>query len=79
MVNTEIEGEVEMGPHVDNAETPQNEKYDMSTTRAASRKEGQFFNQICMRKLNWVRNLSTILEFLVRHLSGVGVATQFTN
>ena len=42
VVNTEIESEVEMGSHTNNAKTPQSEKYDMSTTRIASRKEGQF-------------------------------------
>ena len=30
VVNTEIESEIEMGSHVDNAETPQNEKYDIT-------------------------------------------------
>ena len=63
MVNTEIESEVEMGSHVDNAETPQNEKYDMSTTRTTSRKEGQFFNEIC--KLNWVGNLGVGLAMIL--------------
>ena len=40
VINTEIESEVEMGSHMDNAETPQDEKYDMSTTRIASGKGG---------------------------------------
>ena len=63
VVNTEIESEVEMGPHMDNAETPQDEKYDMSTTRIASGKDGQFFNEIC--KLNWVHNLGVSLALIL--------------
>ena len=63
VVNTEIESEVEMGSHIDNAQTPQNEKYDMSTTRTASRKEGQFLKEIC--KLDWVRNMGVGLAMVL--------------
>ena len=68
MVNTEIESEVEMGSHIDNAETPQDEKYDMSTTRIASRKERQIFNEIC--KLNWVHNLGVGLAMIILLAAG---------
>jgi hypothetical protein len=63
VVNIGIESEIEMGSHMDNAETPQDEKYDMSTTRIASGKEGQFFNQIC--RLNWVHNLGVSLALIL--------------
>ena len=63
VINTEIESEIEMGPHMDNAETPQDEKYDMSTTRIASGKEGQFFNQI--------RSINVVDRSSIR--SGIGV------
>ena len=62
VINTEIESEVEMSPHIDNAETPPNEKYDVSTTRTASRQKEQFFNQIC--RLNWVHNLGVTLAMI---------------
>ena len=52
-----------MGPHINNAETPLEEKYDMSTTRAASRKEGRFCKEIC--RLGWVRNLGISLAMIL--------------
>ena len=57
-----------MGSHMDNAETPQDEKYDISTTRTASGKEGQFFNQIC--RLNWVHNLGVSLALTLSLAAG---------
>ena len=66
VINPEIEIESEMSSHIDNAETPLSEQYEMFTTANASVAQNRAIHgnssTTCANMLTWEKSLARAIE-----------------